>query len=195
MNKTASKKYFLRSVIIIFMAVSFGSPLWAVDDEETWKGINLEARDLLLAGKKEQAIEAGEKALKFAREKLGQGHPSVAKSMNNLGVLHFSQGNSEKARAYYVSALEFEEQHLGKDHPFVADTLINDAKLNFLEGRFAESLSALERALAVREKRFGAESLEVGQVLTILIPIYQRMGLSDEAEETRLRLLQIPHTA
>ena len=48
---------------------------------------------------------------------LGQEHPDVATSLNNLAELYRSQSRYEQAEPLYLQALEIAEQKLGVNHP------------------------------------------------------------------------------
>ena len=48
---------------------------------------------------------------------LGENHPSVAISLNNLAELYSSQGRYEEAEPLYLQALAIAEQALGENHP------------------------------------------------------------------------------
>jgi tetratricopeptide (TPR) repeat protein len=48
---------------------------------------------------------------------LGENHPSVATSLNNLAFLYESQGRYKEAEPLYLQALAIAEQALGENHP------------------------------------------------------------------------------
>jgi tetratricopeptide (TPR) repeat protein len=48
---------------------------------------------------------------------LGENHPSVAISLNNLAKLYDSQRKYEEAEPLYLQALAIAEQALGENHP------------------------------------------------------------------------------
>lgn len=48
---------------------------------------------------------------------LGQEHPDVAISLNNLAGLYESQGKYEAAEPLYLQALEMDKKLLGEEHP------------------------------------------------------------------------------
>ena len=48
---------------------------------------------------------------------LGDKHPSVAISLNNLAALYDSQGRYTEAEPLYLQALAIAEQALGENHP------------------------------------------------------------------------------
>ena len=53
----------------------------------------------------------------MTRERLGQEHPDVATSLNNLANLYSSQGRYAEAEPLYQEALKIAEGHLGVNHP------------------------------------------------------------------------------
>jgi tetratricopeptide (TPR) repeat protein len=48
---------------------------------------------------------------------LGDNHPDVASSLNNLAYLYESQGRYTEAEPLYLQALAIAEQALGENHP------------------------------------------------------------------------------
>jgi tetratricopeptide (TPR) repeat protein len=57
------------------------------------------------------------RCLEVAHQRLGEEHPSVAMSMNNLALLYSSQGKYEKAEPLYRQALSIAQSKLGSEHP------------------------------------------------------------------------------
>ena len=56
---------------------------------------------------------------------LGEEHPDVATSLNNLAALYRSQGRYEEAEPLYLSAITIFLQRLGENHPNT-QTVINN---------------------------------------------------------------------
>jgi len=56
-------------------------------------------------------------ALAMTKRLLGDEHPSVATSLNNLAFLYNSQGRYSDAEPLYIQALEIAEKQLGENHP------------------------------------------------------------------------------
>jgi Flp pilus assembly protein TadD len=83
---------------------------------------------------------------------LGPGHPQVATTLNNLGVLYRQQGRYAEAEAAHRRALAIREGALGKNHPEVATSLSNLAALYYVQGRQAEAEALRERALAIERR-------------------------------------------
>lgn len=52
----------------------------------------------------------------FQRE-VGEEHPDVATSLNNLASLYKSQGGCSEAEPLYIQALDILERRLGVNHP------------------------------------------------------------------------------
>ena len=65
----------------------------------------------------------------MSRKLLGDRHPDVATSLNNLAALYRSQGRYEEAEPFYQQALEMRRELLGDRHPSVASSLNNLALL------------------------------------------------------------------
>jgi tetratricopeptide (TPR) repeat protein len=68
-------------------------------------------------GKYEEAEPLHLQALELRQRLLGENHPDVATSLNNLALLYNSQGRYEKAELLYLQALSIAEVSLGKEHP------------------------------------------------------------------------------
>ncbi|MEH2164643.1 MAG: tetratricopeptide repeat protein, partial [Nostoc sp.] len=56
-------------------------------------------------------------ALAMRKRLLGDEHPNVATSLNNLALLYKSQGRYSNAEPLYIEALEIAEKRLGANHP------------------------------------------------------------------------------
>ena len=72
--------------------------------------------------------------MELYKQLLGENHPDVATSLNNLAGLYLNQGKYEEAESLYLQALEIAERVLGKNHP---NTVI--IRNNFEDLRAAES--------------------------------------------------------
>ena len=79
-------------------------------------------------------------ALELRKKSLGEEHPDVAGSLNNLALLYKSQGEYEKAEPLYVEALEMYKKLLGEEHPSVATSINNLAGLYDAQGKYEKGL-------------------------------------------------------
>lgn len=68
-------------------------------------------------------------ALAIREKTLGENHPAVAATLNNLAVLYGKRGKYKDAEPLCKRALEIRENVLGKNHPDVAKQLNNLALL------------------------------------------------------------------
>ncbi|TRT54401.1 MAG: tetratricopeptide repeat protein [Microcystis aeruginosa Ma_QC_C_20070703_M131] len=48
---------------------------------------------------------------------LGDNHPDVATSLNNLVHLHYCQGRYSEAEPFYLEAINIFREGLGENHP------------------------------------------------------------------------------
>jgi tetratricopeptide (TPR) repeat protein len=129
--------------------------------------------------------------LRVAEQRLGAGHPDVAKSLNNLAELYRNQGRSTKAEPLYVRALEIWEQQLGADHSDAATILNNLALLYESQRRYSEAEPLYGRALEIWEQQLGADHLNVAIILNNLAGLYESQGRYSEAELLYGRSLKI----
>ncbi|MFM6248613.1 MAG: tetratricopeptide repeat protein, partial [Dolichospermum sp.] len=71
----------------------------------------------------DQAAPYREKCLTVSEKRLGENHPDVANSLNNLAALYYNQGRYTEAEPLYIRARSIREQQLGENHPDVATSL------------------------------------------------------------------------
>ncbi|WP_017297792.1 tetratricopeptide repeat protein [Nodosilinea nodulosa] len=138
--------------------------------------------------------EAGswfELALQNGRDRLGEAHPAVATSLNNLAALYELQGRYSEAEPLYQEALALKKQLLGEAHPAVATSLNNLAALYELQGRYSEAEPLLQEALALRKQLLGEAHPDVAISYGNLAGIYEATGQYEKAEPLRKQALQI----
>ena len=78
-------------------------------------------------------------ALAIREKTLGENHPAVAATLNNLAVLYGKRGKYKDAEPLCKRALEIREKVLGSDHPDVAKQLNNLALLCQNQGKYEEA--------------------------------------------------------
>ncbi|MEH2392119.1 MAG: tetratricopeptide repeat protein, partial [Nostoc sp.] len=86
-----------------------------------------------------QALPWYEQCLEVIKKRLGEEHPDVAQSLNNLALLYYSQGRYSEAEPIYIQALALRRKLLGEEHPDVAQSLNNLALLYYSQGRYSEA--------------------------------------------------------
>ncbi|MDB9314662.1 tetratricopeptide repeat protein, partial [Spirulina sp. CS-785/01] len=144
--------------------------------------LNQQVEQLYQAGKYEEAIPLAERALEIRQQVLGEEHPSVATSLNNLAGLYSSQGRYTEAEPLYQQALEMRKRLLGEEHPHVASSLNNLAFLYRSQGRYTEAEPLYQQALEMRQRLLGEEHPDVATSLNNLAELYSFQGRYTEAE-------------
>ena len=69
------------------------------------------------------------KCLLICQQRLGEEHPDVASSINNLANLYYLQGRYTEAEPLYLQAIQICEKILGKDHPWTITAQQNYRKM------------------------------------------------------------------
>jgi tetratricopeptide (TPR) repeat protein len=138
--------------------------------------------------------------LEVARKRLGEEHPGVATSLNNLALLYRSQGKYEEAEPLFCSALEMYKQMLGEEHRNVATSLNNLALLYRSQGKYEKAEPLFCSALEMLKRLLGEEHPHVAKSLDNLALLYALQGKYEKAEplyrlalEKRKRLLGEEH--
>nr|NCR96576.1 tetratricopeptide repeat protein [Microcystis aeruginosa L311-01] len=76
-------------------------------------------------------------ALDLRKQLLGDNHPDVAQSLNNLAYLYQSQGRYKEAEPLYREAIKIATQVLGDNHPD-SQTIMENYKTMLSQLRQAE---------------------------------------------------------
>ncbi len=131
------------------------------------------------------------RALAIREKSLGEEHPDVATSLNNLAGLYRAQGKYAEAEHMYSHALAIREKSLGKGHPDVATSLNNLAELYITQGKYAEAEPLYRRALEIYEKVVGTDHPLAATLFNNLAELYKAQGKYAEAEPLYRRALAI----
>ena len=138
-----------------------------------------------------QAEQWLEQCLNSCRERLGEKHPHVATSLNNLAALYDNQGRYESAEPLYLQALELRKQLLGEQHPDVATSLNNLAALYDTQGRYESAEPLYLQALELRKQLLGEQHPHVATSLNNLAGLYESQGRYESAEPLYLQALEL----
>ncbi|MFB2973992.1 tetratricopeptide repeat protein [Aerosakkonema sp. BLCC-F183] len=129
--------------------------------------------------------------LAVVKAKLGEFHPDVAQSLNNLANLYYSQGRYQEAEPLYQEALAMRKRLLGEFHPNVAQSLNDLALLYNSQGRYQEAEPLYQEALAMYKRLLGEFHPYVATSLNNLAYLYYSQGRYQEAEPLLQEELQI----
>nr|MDZ8101145.1 tetratricopeptide repeat protein [Nostoc sp. DedSLP01] len=160
------------------------------DDDLIWAFVG-NARFYNGQGLYDKAAPWLKQCLEVIKKRLGEEHPSVATSLNNLAELYRSQGRYSEAEPLYIQALALRRKLLGEEHPDVAASLNNLAALYESQGRYSEAEPLYIQALALRRKLLGEEHPDVALSLNNLAALYYSQGRYSEAEPLYIQALDI----
>ncbi|MCA9607866.1 MAG: tetratricopeptide repeat-containing protein, partial [Myxococcales bacterium] len=102
-------------------------------------------------GRYDDATATLEEALAIFRATLGDDHPRVAVTLNNLGATFADHRDFSGARRAHEEALSIRERALGPDHPEVASSANNLGVALMEQGEYDAAEAAFKRAIAIRE--------------------------------------------
>ena len=129
--------------------------------------------------------------LNATRTRLGEEHPTVAASLNNLATLYQSQGRYAEAEVFYVQSLNLMQSLWGRQHPDVATSLSNLAEVYRIQGRYAEAEPLYLQSLELRRLLLGGQHPDVAASLNNLAALYEAQGRYAEAEPLYVQALQL----
>ncbi|WP_445627333.1 tetratricopeptide repeat protein [Nostoc sp. DSM 114167] len=160
------------------------------DDDLIWVFIG-NARFYNGQGLYEKAAPWFEQCLEVSKKRLGEEHPDVAQSLNNLAQLYYSQGRYSEAEPLFIQTLVLRRKLLGEEHPDVAQSLNNLAQLYESQGRYSEAEPLLIQALALTRKLLGEEDRFVALSLNNLAGLYESQSRYSEAEPLYIQALAL----
>jgi tetratricopeptide (TPR) repeat protein len=114
---------------------------------------------------------------------------AVAASLNNLGVIVWTQKRYDEAEPILREAAEDYERRLGSEHPRVADALGNLGLVLRSSGRVAEGAELHRRVLAIRLKTQGPDHPETATAQDGLARALELLEEYREAETLYLQSL------
>jgi tetratricopeptide (TPR) repeat protein len=127
----------------------------------------------------------------YPKERYPQGHPDLARSLNNLGTLLWAQGSVVEARGHLERALAmlqslYPNDRYPRGHPHLAQSLNNLGAVLEVQGSYCEARPYYERARAMHESlypndRYPQGQPELAQSLDNLGAQLQAQGLYVEA--------------
>ncbi|MCZ8104436.1 MAG: tetratricopeptide repeat protein, partial [Burkholderiales bacterium] len=125
------------------------------------------------------------------QSRLGENHPIVAASLNNLAGLYLSQGRYAEAEPLYKRSVSLIRQLLGENHPIVATSVNNLALLYQCQGRYTEAESLYKHSRSLIEQLLGENNLYFANILNNLAELYLSQGRYIEAEPLCKRCLSL----
>jgi CHAT domain-containing protein/Flp pilus assembly protein TadD len=143
---------------------------------------NAQGLEAFRAGRHGEAELLYKDSLLIRREQLGDRHPDIAQSLNNLAVLYRRQGRYGEAEPLFQESLSISREQLGDRHPFVAHGLSGLASLYKDQGRYGEAELLYQESLDIRREQLGDRHPDVATSLNNLASLYKDQGRYGEAE-------------
>ncbi len=164
---------------------------WEMQSSEAAQLLSKAGYHLYERGQFVEAMSLCQRALTIRERLLGQYHPDVAISLNDLAVLCIALHKYEQVEPLCLRALAIQEQALGPDHPNVAITLNDLAMFYYLEGRYVQIEPLYLRALSIFEQESGPLHSNTATALNNLAKLYIAQEKYVEAESLMRRALDI----
>ncbi len=121
-------------------------------------------------------------SLDMKRKLLGERHPGVVISMNNLAAVLKDQGRYAEAESLFWESLALTRELLGEHHPSMAIGLNNLANVRQNLGRYAEAEPLFRESLAIERELLGGRHRGVAIGLNNLGNALRLQGQYVEAE-------------
>jgi tetratricopeptide (TPR) repeat protein len=132
----------------------------------------------------QDAIDAYSKALEIDLKTVGDKHPNIARSYNNLGGTWHTLGDSKKAIGYYEKAIKIDLAALGENHPSVARDYNNlGAAWNTL-GDSKKAIDYYEKALNIFTFVYGKDHPSTKTVQSNLEAVTSKKSAPSEESKT-----------
>ncbi len=154
---------------------------WLTNDDLVWPFLALN-RFYKGQGLYSSAETWCKQCLEICQFRLGNSHPYVATSLNNLANVYYSQGRYKEAEPLQQQALEMRKQLLGDSHSDIATSLNNLAELYRVQGNYEEAKSLCQRALEMRKYCLGNKHPKVAESLNNLATLCRTQRCYKEAE-------------
>ena len=107
---------------------------------------------LAASGDHEGALPLFQRVLAEQEQILGSGHPQVATTLTNLGLLHQRMGHFQDSLETLQRALKIQEQAGGPDSNEVAQSLNNLGATQCELGQHEDAVATFRRAIAIRSR-------------------------------------------
>lgn len=146
-------------------------------------------------GEYDLACAAHERAIEIFRRDLGEEHPNVAFTLNNLGNALNVGGHAEKAIPVFLRAINIAEGTLGVTHPLLGTLYMNLCGAQDYLGAYEDSLQACEHALDIHRNSLPPGDPNVAISLANLAGVKVSLGHYDEALAVYAEALSVGENA
>ncbi|MGD9948385.1 MAG: tetratricopeptide repeat protein [Desulfobulbus sp.] len=159
------------------------------------KAVALAQRELaytyVLSGQYQKAGPLYKESMTVLAQKLGQDHPEMAHSWQQIGEFQETMGAYDKAVSLYKKALAILEKKRGPEHPALAEILRKLAALCVELELESEAVTLYEKLVRIQEKALRPTHPQLVISLNNLAEAYRLQGRYAEAEACYLKSLRI----
>ncbi len=184
-GEAASAEVQLERAAEIFRIAGESGKTKAIAVQEQWAGLCLMQGRLSEAERRYDTMMVAQAAL------LGNQHPDLAQTLNNMGGVYIAQGRMDKALGVYDHALQMQTATLGPDALPLATTCTNLGVLHDQEMAYEEAELQLKRAYAIRQKKLQLNDPLLLLSLDNLVSFYLKREAFAKAEALLLEARQV----
>ncbi|MBD3286157.1 tetratricopeptide repeat protein, partial [candidate division WOR-3 bacterium] len=140
----------------------------------------------------DKALEMNQKALDIRLKVLGEYHPDVVKSYNNIAHIYAKLNDYQKSLELHKKALEIEEKLYGPEHLDVAETYNAIGNL-YLDGlRFLpQAIENYEKVIEIKGKVLGPDHPDIADIYVKIGEVCEEVGFYQKAIESYDKALNI----
>jgi tetratricopeptide (TPR) repeat protein len=143
-------------------------------------------------GSWESALVCWENALEIRQQVLGEAHPDVANTLNNLGIACGKLGRVDDAIYHLERALEIRAKHYGtRTHVECAATLHNIGNVLAQAQDRAGAIQCFWDAKLISEDLLGENHIQVGRACVAIGNVYYEALQYEDAREAYYDALQV----
>jgi serine/threonine-protein kinase len=138
-------------------------------------------------GQYDDALPHSEKALALRKAMLGERHPDVAASLDDLAELTCFLGDYHTSDSLYREALALRRDLFGEESEPFAQSLTDWGLLLYYKGERLQGLTELRRALALNRRIYGLQHPRVAESLHTLGAMHWAGAFGDSTRATAYR--------
>ncbi|DBA00573.1 TPA: hypothetical protein N0F65_007702 [Lagenidium giganteum] len=138
-----------------------------------------------------RAQECFEESLKIRRVMLEPGHPDIALSMCNLGIVHWHNKQADKAFKMLNEAKDLLEQRVGRNSALTALAMNNLAFVYKEARRYDEAIALYTDVVDIRRELLGADHNETIMASHNLAEAYRAAGNEEKAIVIQNELIEL----
>ncbi|KAI1519708.1 kinesin light chain [Pyrenophora tritici-repentis] len=160
------------------------------NDEERTRLASKCATALFSDGRYEEAEELYVQVMQTRKRVLGDEHPDMLSSMNNLAATYWNQGRWKEAEELQVQVMQTRKRVLTDEHPDTLTSMNNLALTYWNQGRWKEAEELQVQVMQTRKRVLTDEHPDTLTSMNNLALTYWNQGRWKEAEELQVQVMQ-----